>query len=70
MRYNSRPLETQMASNTLRLNADDFGIEYVEKVHAEHLLTALSKNYTVTTDWTGAKFTGIDITWDYTARTC
>ena len=52
------------------LIVDDFGIEYVEKVHAEHLLTALRKNYTVTTDWTGSKFAGIDITWDYTAQTC
>ena len=42
----------------------------VEKAHAEHLLTVLSKNYAVTTDWTGSKFAGIDITWDYTARTC
>ena len=52
------------------LIVDDFGIEYVEKVHAEHLLTALRENYNVSTDWTGSKFAGIDITWDYTAQTC
>jgi hypothetical protein len=49
---------------------DDFGIKYVDKVHAEHLLTALRDHYTVTTDWTGTKFAGIEITWDCTARTC
>ena len=49
---------------------DDFGIEYVDKVHAEHLLTALREHYTVTTDWTGTKFASIDITWDYKAQTC
>eukprot|EP00804_Cyclotella_cryptica_P024923 CCRYP_011831-RA/>CCRYP_011831-RA protein AED:0.37 eAED:0.37 QI:0/0/0/1/1/1/2/0/402 len=27
------------------------------------------EHYTVTTDWTGTKFAGIDITWDYTKRT-
>ena len=46
---------------------DDFDIKYVDKVHAEHLLSVLHENYTVTTDWTGTKFAGVDITWDYTA---
>ena len=49
---------------------DDFGIKYVDKRHADHLLQALQQNYKVTTDWTGSKFAGIDITWDYTKRTC
>jgi hypothetical protein len=52
------------------LIVDDFSIEYVEKIHAEHLLTALHENYNVTTDWTGSKFAGTNITWDYTAQTC
>jgi hypothetical protein len=52
------------------LIVDDFGIKYVGKRHADHLLTALQQHYTVTTDWTGTKFAGIDITWNYTARTC
>jgi len=49
---------------------DDFGIQYVDKRHAEHLLHALQSEYTVTTDWTGSKFAGIDIKWDYSKRTC
>ena len=44
---------------------NDFGIKYVAKVHAAHLLTELCEHYTVTTNWTGTKFAGIDITWDY-----
>ena len=52
------------------LIVDDFGIEYVGKRHADHLLAALQEHYEVTTDWTGTKFTGIDITWDYIKRTC
>ena len=52
------------------LIVDDFGIEYVDRRHAEHLLAALQETYTVTTDWTGAKFAGIDIAWDYNKRTC
>jgi hypothetical protein len=52
------------------LIVDDFGIEFCEQRHADHLLAALQSHYTVTTDWTGAKFAGIDITWDYARRTC
>ena len=52
------------------LIVDDFGIEYCERRHTDHLLTALQETYKVTTDWTGSKFAGIDLTWDYTKRTC
>jgi len=52
------------------LIVDDFGIEYCDRRHAEHLLTALQETYKVTTDWTGTKFAGIDIAWDYKLRTC
>ena len=52
------------------LIVDDFGIKYVGKRHAQHLLAALQSHYNVTTDWTGAKFAGIDIAWDYAAQQC
>ncbi len=51
------------------LIANDFGIKYVGKQHAEHLLTALRQHYKVTTDWTGLKFAGIDFAWNYPAGT-
>ena len=50
------------------LIVDDFGIENVEKEHAEHLLSALRADYTITTDWTGKRYAGIDIEWDYDKR--
>ena len=52
------------------LIVDDFGIKYVGRRHAQHLLTALQENYKVTTDWDGKKFAGIDLKWDYNKRTC
>ena len=55
---------------TFVLIVDDFGIKYVGKRHADHLLTALQTHYKVTTDWTGGKFAGIDLTWDYSKRIC
>ncbi len=33
------------------LDVDDFTIKYVKKEDADHLLTALQKDYTVSTDW-------------------
>ena len=55
---------------TFILIVDDFGIKYVDKRHAEHLLHALKEHYKVTTDWAGSKFAGIDIAWNYSKRTC
>ena len=45
---------------------DDFGVKYVGKEHAEHLITTLqAANYKITTDWDGASFCGLTIDWDY-----
>ena len=44
---------------------DDFGIEYVRKQHALHLLKILDQNYEITADWEGGKFAGIDLAWYY-----
>ena len=50
------------------LLVDNFGIEYVGKEHAIHLLKTLELNYEITTDWDGKKFAGIDLAWDYNVR--
>ena len=47
---------------------DDFGIKYVCKDHALHLLKTLELNYEITTDWEGTKFAGINLAWDYNSR--
>ena len=52
------------------LIVDDFGIEYVGKRHADHLRDILLKHYELTQDWSGSRLSGIDLTWDYTNRTC
>ena len=41
---------------------DSFGIKYVGKEHALHLLKTIEQNYEITTDWEGTKFAGIDLT--------
>ena len=47
------------------LIVDEFGIKYVGKQHALHLLNILEQNYEITSDWEGKKIAGIDLAWDY-----
>ena len=50
------------------LIVDDFGVEYVGRTHADHLLSVLNQHYEMSVDWEGKKFAGIDIEWNYAAR--
>lgn len=50
------------------LVVDDFGVKYVGKEHAMHLQQVLEKTYTVTNDWTGTRYIGITLDWDYKRR--
>ena len=50
------------------LIVDDFGVKYVGKKHANHLINFLKKHYTVAEDWEGEKYGGITLDWDSTNR--
>ena len=48
------------------LVVDDFGVKYVGKEHAQHLIDTLKNaKYQVTTDWEGTTFCGLTLDWDY-----
>ena len=49
---------------------DDFGVKYIGKEKADHLIQALQKLYTISIDWTGYLFCGITTDWDYAVHTC
>jgi hypothetical protein len=51
------------------LCVDDFGIKYTKKSDAEHLLQALRKLYVISVDWTGSKYLGLTLDWNYDKRT-
>jgi hypothetical protein len=53
---------------TFTLVVDDFGVKYCRKQDAEHLVKVLSEHYTITNDWTGSKYIGITLDWDYAGR--
>ena len=52
----------------LSLVVDDFGVKYVGKEHADHLVSDIKENYEVTTDWEGKQYVGLTLDWDYTLR--
>ena len=59
--HDTRPVDFSLV-------VDDFGVKYVGKEHAMHLLTALRTLYTVTEDWAGTLFSGLTIQWNYAKK--
>ena len=55
--------ESRLISFTLVV--DDFGVSYVDRADAEHLEAALKAHYPMTINWTGDKYIGITLDWDY-----
>jgi hypothetical protein len=51
------------------LVVDDFGIKATSFDHILHLKTTLEEHYTITMDWDGSLFCGINIDWNYPANT-
>ena len=60
--HESRPI-------SFTLVVDDFGVKYVNKADADHLIKSIRSTYTVTEDWSGDLYCGISLAWDYQART-
>jgi hypothetical protein len=51
------------------LVVDDFGVKYVGKEHADHLIRTLKQHYKLSEDWEGTLYCGITLQWDYANRT-
>jgi hypothetical protein len=51
------------------LLVDDFGVKYVGREHAEHLMACIKKNYNISSDWKGSAYCGLTLEWDYNSRT-
>ena len=47
------------------LVVDDFGVKYVGKEHARHLISVLKEHYEISEDWEGKKYVGLTFDWDY-----
>ena len=53
-KHESRPI-------MFTLVVDDFGVTYVNKEDAEHLMSVLKQNYEVTEDWEGERYIGMHL---------
>jgi hypothetical protein len=51
------------------LVVDDFGVKYVGREHAEHLMVCIKKNYNISSDWNGTAYCGLTLYWNYQDRT-
>ena len=47
------------------LTVDDFGVKYIGKEHAEHLMSVLKQHYDMEEDWKGELYSGIHLKWNY-----
>ena len=50
------------------LLVDDFGVKYVGKEHANHLVRVLKEKYEISEDWGGKKYIGLTFDCDYRKR--
>ena len=60
-KHENRPIQ-------FTLVVDDFGVQYVEEEHAQHLVSMLKQHYDVSADWKGKKYIGLTLDWDYECR--
>ena len=57
-KHNTRPIQ-------FTLVVDNFRVKYTQKEDVEHLKFVIEQDYTVTADWTGNQYIGINLNWDY-----
>jgi hypothetical protein len=57
-RHETRPI-------VFTLVVDDFGVNYVNKQDADHLMSVLKQHYSVTEDWKGKHYIGMHLHRDY-----
>jgi hypothetical protein len=61
-KHNTRPVHFSLVVN-------NFGVQYIGREYADHLLTALNTYYPTSTNWASSLYCGISLKWDYQNRT-
>jgi hypothetical protein len=47
------------------LVVDDFGVKYVGREHAEHLMACIKKIFNIPSNWNGTAYCGLTLDWNY-----
>ena len=50
------------------LVVDNFGVKSINKTDVDHLISVLSQDYEIDTDWDGTRNLGLTLDWDYKLR--
>jgi hypothetical protein len=71
--YHQSPLTPGLWQHDFRpilftLCVDDFGIKYIGREHAKHLVSILSKHYRCSHNWDGQRYLSMNLNWDYKGR--
>jgi hypothetical protein len=61
-KHDTRPISFLLVVN-------DFGVKYVGREHAEHLMECIKKNYNISSNWKCSAYCGLTLDWDYKNRT-
>ena len=60
-KHNTRPIQ-------FTLVVDNFGVKYVGEKYFHHLQKLLKQHYVIKFDWSGQRYIGITLLWDYHQR--
>jgi hypothetical protein len=61
-------MEAQYSSHKLLLVINDFGVKYVGKENAQHLLDTVRHYYKCSCNWKGEQYCGLTLKWDYEGK--
>jgi hypothetical protein len=61
-RHKSKPI-------TFTHVVNNFGVKFVNKATADHLISSIKQTYKLTKDWMGNLYRGITLEWDYLNQT-
>ena len=50
------------------LIVENFGLKYVGKEHADHIIKSIKENYDITEYWEGNRYLGLTFYWNYDTR--
>ena len=60
-KHDTRPIQFTLVVN-------NFGVKYVGEEHVHHLQRVLKQHYDIKRDWSGQRYIGITLLWDYQRR--
>ena len=58
-------IQTRIKNIVFSLVVDNFGVKYINKKDADHLIMTLQKKYPIKMNWNGDYYLGMTLEWNY-----